>query len=82
MAYVLFEHFLSFLCFDFLLRSSNCKQWLLYQQRWENQKFRSDGLEDLDTISLIDMYERLIHAVIQLDSPPYLYYQIHNQLQT
>jgi hypothetical protein len=56
---------LSFLCFDSLLWLSNCKQWLEHQQCWENQSFRIDSLGDLDTISLIDVYERLIHDAIQ-----------------
>jgi hypothetical protein len=56
--YVLFI----FLLFLFFI---NCKQWLVYQQCWENNSFRINGLEDLETISLIDVYERLIHAAIQ-----------------
>jgi len=36
------------------------------------------GLEYLDTISLIDVYERLLHGAIQQKkSTIYLYYQIH-----
>jgi hypothetical protein len=30
-----------------------------------NHNFRNDGLEDLDIISLIGVYERLTHAAIQ-----------------
>ena len=42
-------------------------------------KFRDRYLlQDLDTISLINMYEPLIHAAIQYkEFPPYLYYQTH-----
>jgi len=43
----------------------NSKQWLQYQQCRENYNFRIDGLENLDTISLINVYERLIHVAIR-----------------
>jgi hypothetical protein len=37
-----------------------------------------DVLQDLDTISLADVLDRLIHAAIQYkQSPPYPYYQNH-----
>jgi len=36
----------------------------------EKQSFRNDGLEDLDTISMIDVYEHLIHAAIQQKVSP------------
>ena len=66
MANILFERFVYLSCVSiFLLMPRNCKQWLQYQQCWENHKFRIDGLEDLDTISLIDVYEWLIHVAIQ-----------------
>jgi hypothetical protein len=39
----------------FLLRACNFKQWLEYQQFWESHSFTIDDLEDLDTISLIDV---------------------------
>jgi len=40
--------------------------------------FWNGGVEDLDTISLLDVYERLIQAAIQYkQSSPYLYYQTH-----
>jgi hypothetical protein len=40
--------------------------------------FWNGNLENLDTISLIDVYERLIHAAIQYkESPPYLYNETH-----
>jgi hypothetical protein len=52
------------------------KQFLEYQQWCANHIYRIDGLEDLDIISLIDVYKRLIHpAIQQKESPPYLYYQ-------
>ena len=40
--------------------------------------FVGSFLEDLDTISLIDVYEGLIHDAIQYkELHPYLYYQTH-----
>ena len=61
---------LSHTCFGyFLFNPCNCKQWLKYQQSWANHCFRIDGLEHLDTISLIDVYELTIHAAIQQESP-------------
>jgi len=56
---------LSFLCFNSLFRPRNCKHWLEYQQCFVNNRFRIEGLVDLDTISFIDVFERLIHATIQ-----------------
>jgi len=52
-----------------MLRLCNCKHWLKFQQSWANHCFRIDGLEHLDTISLIDVYELMIHAAIQQRSP-------------
>jgi hypothetical protein len=46
-----------------LLRPRDSTQWQEHQSRGHIVKI--DGLEDLDTISLIDVYERLIHAAIQ-----------------
>jgi len=57
--YVLFS-FLVFRVFNY-----NCKQWPEYQQYWANHCLRIDGLEYLDTFSLIDVYERLIHDANQ-----------------
>ena len=70
-----------FYFFNFYIRtflsSHNSKQWLDYEH-FSAHIFRNDRLELSDTISLIDMYERLIHAGIQQrQSPLYLYYQTH-----
>ena len=66
MANILFERFVYLSCVSiFLLMPRNYKQWLQCQQCRENYNFRIDGLEDLDTISLIDVYERLIYVAIQ-----------------
>jgi hypothetical protein len=61
-----------FICFIYLpyvsillSRPRNSKQWLEYQQCWENQSYRIVGIGDLHTISLINVYKRLIHAAIQ-----------------
>ena len=43
----------------------NCKQWLEYQQFCVKHGFRIDGLEDLDKISLTDLYKRPIRVAIQ-----------------
>jgi hypothetical protein len=43
----------------------NCEQSVEYQQHCANHSFRIVGLEDLETISLIDVYKRPIHAAIQ-----------------
>ena len=53
----------SFLNTDFLILR-NCKQWLDYR-KFCAYSFMKDVSEDLDTISLIDVYERLIHVAIQ-----------------
>jgi len=38
----------------------------------------NNGLEYLDTISLIDVHERLIHAAMQhKESPLYLHHETH-----
>ena len=56
---------LSIVGFNFLFQPCNCKHGLKYRQSWANHSFTIDGLENLDTISLIDVYERLIYAAIQ-----------------
>ena len=62
----------------FLFRPCNCKQLPKYQQLWANHCFRIDGLEHIDTTSLIDVYELMIHAAIQQkESTPKMYYQTH-----
>jgi hypothetical protein len=46
-----------------------------YQYGWDHQSFKNDGLQILDTISLIHVYEDLINAAIQRKkSPPWMYY--------
>jgi hypothetical protein len=60
----------------------NSKRWLKYLQ-FCAKSFRNNGLEDLDTVSLVDVYDRLIHAAIEKKkSPPYLSYQTHNPWKT
>jgi hypothetical protein len=46
---------LSVICFDILLRTCNCKQWLEHQQSCENHSFSIGDLEQLDAISLIEV---------------------------
>jgi len=74
---VLCFYFDSFIfIFRFLILRNNIK-WLDYEQ-FCAQSFRNDCTEHLDTTSLIEVYERLIHAAIQQKkSPPYLCYQTH-----
>jgi hypothetical protein len=58
----LFFHFLDF---TNILRPHNIRQLLKYQQYCAYHIFRNVSLKHLDTIPLIDVYERLIHAAIQ-----------------
>jgi len=53
----------------FLFRPCNCKQWPKHQQSWANHCFIIDGLERIYNTSLIDVYELMIHATIQQESP-------------
>jgi hypothetical protein len=50
--------------FGFFLNYRNIKQWLEYEQ-FCAYSFRNVCIEDLLTISLVKVYERLIHATIR-----------------
>jgi len=52
-----------FIFFEFLLRLPYSKQWEEYQLL--RCIFKNDGLENLETTLLIEVYECLTHADIQ-----------------